>query len=88
MNVKKRYAKQFAKERNHSLWLAHLMYAIAAVFNASIAASIPFSPTPQASSFIVNIQFNDFYFNGSVNGLKVQDLTDIKVSLLVSQVFC
>jgi hypothetical protein len=79
MKFKERHAKQLGKKRNYSQLLTHASYGFALAFNTSIALSLPYSSTP--SNFIAKIQFNEYFFDGSLNGIPVQGLTTLSVSL-------
>ena len=57
--------------------LVYLFYISAALVN-TIAAffSLPYGP-----AYIAEIQFNEETFSGSVNGMSVQNLSSLRVSL-------
>jgi hypothetical protein len=79
MKFQERHAKQFKKDRDYSQLLAHVFYGFATAFNASVALSLPYSPNH--TPFIAQIQFNEFFFDGSLNGMSVQGLKTLSVSL-------
>ena len=64
-----------------SYWplLVYFLYGLATVINTFAALSLPYAPAPY--TYIAEIQFNEKWFNGSVNGMPVQNLSIIRVSL-------
>lgn len=59
------------------------MYGIAFVLIVIAALSLPFARAVNA--FVAQIQFNENYFNGSLNGTPVENVMTLNVSLAM---FC
>jgi hypothetical protein len=59
--------------------LVYLFYGLATAVNTFAALSLPFAPAPY--TYVAEIQFNQDMFTGSLNGISVQNLTALRVSL-------
>ena len=57
-------------------FLVQLFYILASVVNIAAVLSLPYG-----SAYIAEIQFNQETFSGSVNGMSVQNLSSLRVSL-------
>ena len=68
--------------RSYWFLLTHAMYFGAMVLNGFAALSLPYSPRfIDINTYVAQIQFNEKYFNGSLNGIPVQNLITLNVSL-------
>ena len=62
--------------------LVYFFYAVALTFNALAAISLPYDLVPYKNyAYIAEIQWNEDMFTGSLNGIPVQNMTALRVSL-------